>query len=86
MGCKKAPRDTPHNPINFRIHEISIRVERVAEHGMATSWDADVLIWAASQIVEARDAGLRTSRLMAARPRESLPSPDVAPVHATITV
>jgi plasmid replication initiation protein len=31
-----------------------------------------VLIWAASQIVEARDAGLRTSRLMAARPREIL--------------
>ena len=24
---------------------------------MATIWDADVLIWAASQIVEARDAG-----------------------------
>lgn len=32
---------------------------------MATIWDADILIWAASQIVEARDAGLRTSRLMA---------------------
>ena len=27
---------------------------------MATIWDADVLIWAASQIVQARDAGLRT--------------------------
>jgi len=37
---------------------------------MATIWDADVLIWAASQIVEARDAGLRTSRLMAATPYE----------------
>jgi Replication initiator protein A len=35
---------------------------------MATIWDADVLIWAASQIVNARDAGLRTSRLMAATP------------------
>jgi plasmid replication initiation protein len=33
---------------------------------MATIWDADVLIWAASQIVNGRDAGLRTSRLMAA--------------------
>ena len=39
---------------------------------MATIWDADVLIWAASQIVEARDAGLRTSRLMAATPYEIL--------------
>src|SRR5713226_5834560 len=59
-------------PIDFRAGKISIRVEAVAEHGMATIWDADVLIWAASQIVEARDAGLRTSRLMAARPREIL--------------
>ena len=59
-------------PIDFRMNDIAIRVEAVAEHGMATIWDADVLIWAASQIVEARDAGLRTSRLMAARPREIL--------------
>jgi Replication initiator protein A len=50
----------------------AIRVEAVPEHGMATIWDADVLIWAASQIVEARDAGLRTSRLMAATPYEIL--------------
>ena len=59
-------------PIDFRMNEITIRVEAVAEHGMATIWDADVLIWAASQIVEARDAGLRTSRLMAATPYEIL--------------
>ena len=59
-------------PIDFRMNEIAIRVEAVPEHGMATIWDADVLIWAASQIVEARDAGLRTSRLMAATPYEIL--------------
>src|ERR1700754_3865590 len=59
-------------PIDFRMNDIAIRVEAGAEHGMATIWDADVLIWAASQIVGARDAGLRTSRLMAARPREIL--------------
>ena len=59
-------------PIDFRMNDIAIRVEAVAEHGMATIGDADVLIWAASQIVEACDAGLRTSRLMAARPREIL--------------
>jgi plasmid replication initiation protein len=39
---------------------------------MATIWDADVLIWAASQIVQARDTGLKTSRLMAATPYEIL--------------
>jgi len=59
-------------PIDFRAGKISIRVEAVAEHGMATIWDADVLIWAASQIVEARDSGLETSRLMAATPYEIL--------------
>jgi plasmid replication initiation protein len=59
-------------PIDFRAGTITIRVEAVPEHGMATIWDADVLIWAASQIVEARDAGLKTSRLMAATPYEIL--------------
>jgi len=59
-------------PIDFRSGSVAIRVEAVPEHGMATIWDADVLIWAASQIVEARDRGLRTSRLMAATPHEIL--------------
>ena len=59
-------------PIDFRAGDVAIRVEAVPEHGMASIWDADVLIWAASQIVEARDAGLRTSRLMAATPYEIL--------------
>ncbi|WP_456717039.1 replication initiator protein A [Bradyrhizobium sp. USDA 4353] len=59
-------------PIDFRAGTVAIRVEAVPEHGMATIWDADVLIWAASQIVEARDAGLKTSRLMAATPYEIL--------------
>ena len=59
-------------PIDFASGGVSIRVEAVPEYGMATIWDGDVLIWAASQIVEARDAGLRTSRLMAATPHEIL--------------
>jgi plasmid replication initiation protein len=59
-------------PIDFRTDDVAIRVEAVPEHGMATIWDADILIWAASQIVEARDAGLRTSRLIAATPHEIL--------------
>ena len=59
-------------PIDFHMGEVVIRVEATPEHGMATIWDADVLIWAASQIVEARDRGLATSRLMAATPYEIL--------------
>jgi plasmid replication initiation protein len=31
-------------PIDFRAGTIAIRVEAVPEHGMATIWDADVLI------------------------------------------
>ncbi|ABL68249.1 replication initiator protein A [Paracoccus denitrificans] len=59
-------------PIDFHMGPVSIRVEATPEHGMATIWDADILIWAASQIVEARNQGLRTSRLMAATPYEIL--------------
>lgn len=57
-------------PIDFRAGAVSIRVEATPEHGMATIWDADVLIWAASQIVNARDAGFSTSRLMASAIRD----------------
>ena len=59
-------------PIDLQMGEVSILVEATAEHGMATIWDADVLIWVASQIVEARDAGRPTSRLIAATPHEIL--------------
>jgi plasmid replication initiation protein len=59
-------------PIDFQAGSVKVRVEGTIEHGLATIWDADVLIWAASQIVEARDAGIRTSRLMQATPYEIL--------------
>jgi plasmid replication initiation protein len=59
-------------PIDYRAAGITVRVEGTAEHGLATIWDADILIWAASQIVEARDAGIRPSRLMQATPYEIL--------------
>lgn len=59
-------------PIDFRMGEVSILVEATAEHGMATIWDADILIWLASQIVEARDAGLPTSRRIFAHPHQIL--------------
>ena len=59
-------------PIDYRAAGITVRVEGTAEHGLATIWDADILIWAASQIVEARDAGIRPSRLMQVTPYEIL--------------
>ncbi|MEO8546520.1 MAG: replication initiator protein A, partial [Burkholderiaceae bacterium] len=48
-------------PIHFESGNVKITVEGVPEHGIATIWDADLLIWAASHIVQARDQGLRTS-------------------------
>jgi plasmid replication initiation protein len=59
-------------PIHFNTASLTIQVEATAEFGMATIWDADVLIWAASQLVEARDRGLPTSRLLVVTPYEIL--------------
>jgi plasmid replication initiation protein len=59
-------------PIQHRTGELSLCVEGTAEHGIATIWDADVLIWAASQLVQARDTGLPTSRLLVSTPYEIL--------------
>ena len=59
-------------PIDFRMGETWISVEAVPDHGMATIWDADILSWAASQLVAARDARRPTSRLMATTPHEIL--------------
>jgi plasmid replication initiation protein len=69
FSLAKSKRTTP---IDFRTRSVTVRVEGTTEHGIATIWDADILIWAASQIIEARDAGIRSSRLMAATPYEIL--------------
>lgn len=49
-------------PIQYEAGDVRVEVHALAEHGMATIWDADILIWAASQIVEAQNADLPTSR------------------------
>ena len=59
-------------PILYQAGDIQVEVYAVAEHGMATIWDADVLIWAASQIVEAENLGLKTSRFLRFTPYQLL--------------
>ncbi|MFG1374245.1 replication initiator protein A [Xanthobacter oligotrophicus] len=59
-------------PILYEAGETRVEVFAVPEHGMATIWDADVLIWAASQIVEAENLGLRTSRFLRFTPYQFL--------------
>ncbi len=59
-------------PIDFRSAAISIRAEARPERSMAGILGGDVLIWAASQIVESGDAVSKMSRLMAATAYEIL--------------
>ena len=59
FSLAKTPRT---KPIFYKAADVEVQVLAMPEHGMATIWDADVLIWAASQIVAAENDGLRTSR------------------------
>ncbi len=59
-------------PILYEAGDVRVEVFAVHEHGMATIWDADILIWAASQIVEAENLGLRTSRFLRFTPYQLL--------------
>jgi plasmid replication initiation protein len=59
-------------PILYRAGDIEVQVYAVPEHGMATIWDADVLIWAASQILAAEDRGIATSRFFRFTPYKLL--------------
>ncbi|MDF2116178.1 replication initiator protein A [Roseiarcaceae bacterium H3SJ34-1] len=61
-------------PILYETGGVRVEVYAVPEHGMATIWDADVLIWAASQIVEAEDLGFKTSRFLRFTPYQLLTS------------
>lgn len=60
------------SPITYQAGDTQVQVYAVPEHGMATIWDADVLIWAGSQIVEALDRGLPTSRFFRFTPYQLL--------------
>ena len=51
---------------------IWVKVSANTEYGMATIWDADVLIWAISQIVELINRGQQPSRTMRFHPYDLL--------------
>jgi plasmid replication initiation protein len=59
-------------PILYKAGETEVQIHALPEHGMATIWDADILIWAATQLVEAADHGLRTSRFLRFTPYQIL--------------
>jgi plasmid replication initiation protein len=59
FSLAKRPRRTP---IEYAVNGTSVKVSPVAEYGIATIWDADILIWAATQITEVLDRGGIPSR------------------------
>ena len=69
FSLAKAKRTTP---ILYEAGGARVEVFAMPEHGMATIWDADVLIWAASQLVEAENLGLKTSRFLRFTPYQLL--------------
>jgi hypothetical protein len=69
FSLAKAKRTTP---IFYEAGDVRVEVFAVPEHGMATIWDADILIWAASQIVEAANLGFQTSRFLRFTPYQLL--------------
>jgi plasmid replication initiation protein len=69
FSLAKTPRI---KPILYKVADVEVQVLGMPEHGMATIWDADVLIWAASQIVAAENNGLRTSRFFRFTPYQLL--------------
>ena len=54
FSLAKTPRRTP---IEYKAGGVYVKVTPGADSGVATIWDADVLIWAATQITEALDRG-----------------------------
>lgn len=69
FSLAKSPR---HAPITFEQGAVRIRVEPAGDLGLATVWDADVLIWAVSQLTEAFDAGLTPTRHLETPPYQLL--------------
>ena len=55
-------------PILYRAGDVEVQVHALPEYGMASIWDADLLIWAGSQIVEAADRNRATSRFVRFKP------------------
>jgi plasmid replication initiation protein len=54
FSLAKSPRKTP---IQYAVNGTVVKVYAVKEFGIATIWDADILIWAATQVTEVLDRG-----------------------------
>lgn len=71
FSLAKKPRNTP---IEYHVGDTWVEVSANAKFGLATIWDADILIWASTQITEALDRGLTPSRKIQFHPHNLLKS------------
>jgi plasmid replication initiation protein len=71
FSLAKRPRLTS---IEYQVGNVWIEVSPNPKFGMATIWDADILIWASTQITEALDRGLTPSRTVQFHPYNLLQS------------
>jgi plasmid replication initiation protein len=65
FSLAKRPRK---RPISYNVNGVSVTVTPGADIGMATIWDADILIWAATQVTEALDRGGEVSPVIRFHP------------------
>ncbi len=65
FSLSKKPRLTP---IEYRVGDVWVEVTANPKFGMASIWDADILIWAATQITEALDRHQAPSRVIRFHP------------------
>src|SRR5947209_3007651 len=71
FSLAKKPRFAP---IEYRVGDVWVEVSANPKFGIATIWDADILIWASTQVTEARDRGQPTSRVVHFYPHNLLKS------------
>jgi plasmid replication initiation protein len=71
FSLAKRPRLTP---IEYQVGDLWVEVSANPQFGMATIWDADILIWASTQITEALDRGRSPARKIRFHPYNLLRS------------
>ena len=71
FSLAKKPRFTP---IEYHVGDVWVEVSANAKFGIASIWDADILIWASTQVTEALDRGLIPNRTIHFYPHNLLKS------------
>src|ERR1017187_7950011 len=71
FSLAKKPRITP---IEYHVGDVWVEVSATPKFGIATIWDADILIWASTQITEANDRKVTPNRTIHFPPHNMLKS------------